>query len=292
MLGNKLIDADAVMEPFGREVLVRVAAEGHPLVLIMDQSKLSDRHQVLMLALRHGERALPLAWRVEATKGPIGFEVQKELLEAVAPWLPQGAPVCLMADRFYGTADLISLCQGLSWDYRLRLKGNLVVGGHGRKTKTAALADGRASALQGVQLTAKKATTNIGIIRDPGHEEAWIIAMSGKPGYLATLDYAKRWGIEPMFSDFKSRGFGIEDTQIQYPDRLARLLLVMALALYCAVSTGLWDAGHHAVPAEKSLEPPAEEGRTLQNLVVHARPATHHQAHPGRAAFRRSGQRN
>ena len=33
-----------------------------------------------------------------------------------------------MADRFYGTADLISLCQGLGWDYRLRLKGNLVVG--------------------------------------------------------------------------------------------------------------------------------------------------------------------
>ena len=26
-----------------------------------------------MLALKHGERALPLAWRVEATEGPIGF---------------------------------------------------------------------------------------------------------------------------------------------------------------------------------------------------------------------------
>ena len=56
-----------------------------------------------------------------------------------------------------------------------------------------------------------------------------------------------------MFSDFKSRGFGIEDTQIHYPDRLARLLLVMALALYCAVSTSLWDAEHHPVPAEKRL---------------------------------------
>ncbi len=73
-----------------------------------------------MLALRHGDRALPLAWRVEATGGSIGFEVQKELLEAVAPWLPEGAKVCLMADRFYGTADLISLCQGLDWSYRLR----------------------------------------------------------------------------------------------------------------------------------------------------------------------------
>ena len=252
VLGNKLIDPDTVMEPFGREVLARAATDGRPLVLILDQSKLSDRHQVLMLALKHGERALPLAWRVEVTEGPIGFGVQKDLLEAVAPWLPEGAAACLMADRFYGTADLISLCQGLGWDYRLRLKGSLVVRDHGRKTKTGALADGRIFALEGVQLTARKATTNIGIIHDPGHEEAWIIAMSDKPGYLSTLDYAKRWGIEPMFSDFKSRGFGIENTQIQHPDRLARLLLVMALALYCAISTGQWDAKHHPVPAEKN----------------------------------------
>ncbi len=253
VLGNRLIDPDAVMEPFARAVLARASAEGGPVVLIMDQSKLSDRHQVLMLALRHGERALPLAWRVEATAGPIGFEVQKELLEAVAPWLPEGAPVCLMADRFYGTADLISLCQGLDWDYRLRLKGNLVVGDRGKRTKTGALADGHVFRLEGVQLTAKKATTNIGIIRDPGHDEAWIIAMSDKPGYMKTLDYSKRWGIEPMFSDFKSRGFGVEDTQIQHHDRLARLLLVMALALYCAVSTGLWDVAHHPIPAKKLL---------------------------------------
>ena len=54
-----------------------------------------------------------------------------------------------------------------------------------------------------------------------------------------------------MFSDFKSRGFGVADTQIRYADRLDRLLLVMALALYWAVSTGLWDAVHHPTPNEK-----------------------------------------
>jgi hypothetical protein len=58
VLGNGLIEPDAVMAPFTREVLARAAAGGQPVVLIMDQSKLSDRHQVLMLALRHGERAL------------------------------------------------------------------------------------------------------------------------------------------------------------------------------------------------------------------------------------------
>ena len=71
------------------------------------------------------------------------------------------------------------------------------------------------------------------------------------PSYLRTLEYGQRWGIEPMFSDFKSRGFGVADTQIRYADRLDRLLLVMALALYWAVSTGLWDAVHHPTPSEK-----------------------------------------
>jgi hypothetical protein len=75
--------------------------------------------------------------------------------------------------------------------------------------------------------------------------------MSDRPGYLRTLEYGRRWGIEPMFSDFKSRGFGIENTQIRYPDRLDRLILVMALALHTAVSTGHWDAHHHPTPDEK-----------------------------------------
>lgn len=252
VLSNPSIAPDAVMAAFAHAVLGRAAADGQPVVLIMDQSKLSNRHQVLMLAVRHGERALPLAWRVEASAGAIGFAVHKDLLEALARWLPAGAKVCLMADRFYGTADLIGLCQQRNWDYRLRLKGNLVVRDGTGRTTTGRLADERVLALEGVQLTAKRATTNIGIMRDPGHAEPWIVAMSARPGYLTTLAYSARWGIEPMFSDFKSRGFGIEDTQIQHPDRLARLLFVMALALYCAVSTGLWDAENHPTPAEKN----------------------------------------
>ena len=127
LLGNPLVISDKIMEPFAREVLERAAASGQPIVLILDQSKVSDRHQVLMLALRCGERALPLAWRVEETEGAIGFETQKALLDAVVSWLPGWATIRLMGDRFYGTADLIGWCQEREWDYRLRLKGNLIV---------------------------------------------------------------------------------------------------------------------------------------------------------------------
>jgi hypothetical protein len=251
LLGNPLVFSNEIMEPFAREILEQAASRGDPLVLILDQSKISERHQVLMLALRFGERALPLAWRVETTGGAIGFAVQKALLEAVAPWVPAGATVRLMGDRFYGTADLIGWCQGRSWGYRLRLKGNLKVIDGIDVTTTGRCAKKRIFYLEDVELTAKRARTHIGIIHDPGHAEPWIIAMSDRPRSLRVLEYAGRWGIEPMFSDFKSRGFGIEDTQIRYPDRLDRLILVMALALYWAVSTGLWDAAHHSTPSEK-----------------------------------------
>ena len=56
LLGTPLVISDEIMEPFSR--LEQAAGNGAPLTLILDQSKMSDRHQVLMLALRGGERAV------------------------------------------------------------------------------------------------------------------------------------------------------------------------------------------------------------------------------------------
>jgi len=249
-IDNDRVVSDEVMQPFAREVLARAAAGGQ-VVLIMDQTKASDRHQILMLSLRFGERALPLAWRVEATQGAIGFAVQKQLLDAITPWLPPPAEVCLMADRFYGTPDLIALAIAKAWGYRLRLKSNLRVDMDGHKTSLAEHVTDKRPYLTNVALTHRRIVTNIGIINEPGHDEPWIIAMSDTPGYVTTLDYTARWGIEPMFSDFKSRGFGLEQSQLRTPERLARLLLVMSLALYFAVSTGLWDAATNPTVDEK-----------------------------------------
>ena len=125
-LANDLVCCDTVMEPFACEILARLAETGKPIPLILDQTKVSDRHQILMLSVRWGERALPLAWRVAETEGAIGFATQKELLAVVADWLPAGQAVVLLADRFYATPEMIRWCRDRGWDYRLRLKGNLL----------------------------------------------------------------------------------------------------------------------------------------------------------------------
>jgi Transposase DDE domain len=251
LLGNPLIDADAVIAPYARELLARLAAAGRRVVLIIDQTQATARHQLVMVAARVGGRALPLAWRVRATQGAIGFAEQREALEAVAGLLPAGIAPVLMGDRFYGTPDLIAWCRAQGWGWRLRLKQDLLVFEDGGETTLAECFARGDHLLSGVELTEKRVATHVAMVHEPGHPEPWIIALSEAPTVHRAFDYGLRWGIEAMFSDFKTRGFGLEDSHIQRPERLRRLLLVMALALFWAVSTGMWDGVHHATPDEK-----------------------------------------
>jgi hypothetical protein len=136
-------------------------------------------------------------------------------------------------------------------DDRLRRYGNRGARLGARPTTTGALAVSGGPYFENIILTGKRITTNLGSIRDPGHTEPRILAMAAKPGYLTTLGYAARRGIKPMLSGFKSRGFGLQHTHLRYPDRLARLILLIALALYGAVSTGRGGPSQQSGPGRK-----------------------------------------
>ena len=222
LLGNELIDTDHVMAPFAREVLDNASRGGRQLVLIIDQSKANDTQQAIVVAVRVGGRSLPIAWRVKETEGAIGFAEQRAALETALALLPADVRVVLMGDRFYGSPDLIAWCRSKGWDWRLRLKGELLVfEGGGESTVAECFARGERM-LTDVELTGKRVRTNIGMVHEDGHPEPWFIAMSDAPTTAKTFDYGLRWGIESMFSDFKSRGFGLEDSHM--PMRLTQVL--------------------------------------------------------------------
>jgi hypothetical protein len=251
VLGNSLIAEDEVMAPYGREVLDRLASDGQKIVLIIDQTQATEVHQAVVVAVRLGGRALPLAWRVKQTQGAIGFAEQREALDLVVGLLPEGVRPVLMGDRFYGSPDLIAWCRAQGWDWRLRLKQDLLVFEDGGESTLAECFARGEHMLTGIELTGRRVATNIAMVHEPGHPEPWFIALPEVPTVHRAFDYGLRWGIDAMFSDFKSRGFGLEDSHIQRPDRLSRLILVMAMAQFWAVSTGMWDTVNAASPDEK-----------------------------------------
>jgi len=126
-LSNRMIDPIGVMQGFIPEIVEMICAGGKIAVLMLDQSKIADGFECLMISLRVADRAIPVAWRVIETEGAIGFDVQEPLLDRAAKMLPEGAVIMLAADRFYGTQALIGWCQKQGWQYRIRLKGNLTL---------------------------------------------------------------------------------------------------------------------------------------------------------------------
>ncbi|MCW5213554.1 transposase [Desulfobulbus sp. TB] len=268
-LSTHTVDNDEVMMPFIRQAIQASSGSGETLVLCIDQTPISDRFGILMVSLRFGGRALPLLWRVRKGTGNIGYDICEEILDKIKSIILSESKVLLLGDRFYGQASLITYCRCHGWDYRLRLKGNLrVFTEDGIEASVKELIPSGTGTkevyLDNVLLTNQRVLTNISILHEPGHEEPWILATGSSPNYYTTLDYGMRWGCESMFSDFKTRGFGLEDTKLEKTDRLARLLLILSIALHWCVFTGLNDRLENPLPREKKL-------KSLDSMILKTR---------------------
>lgn len=238
-LSADTIDDRDAMEPFADEVLAAVMARGETIVVSLDQTSVNDTHGVAMMSVRVGERALPLCWTVKGCKGNLPIKEYTPLLAWLKTMIPYQAKVLVLADRFFGAPELIRCCQQYGFAYRIRLKGNLTLtheeGGEMRVDEMPRLCP---QGVCGVKLAGSEVETNVGFIHDAGHPEPWFIAMNAAPSRTTVLDYGLRWGIETLFADYKSRGFGLESTHLQRPDRLSRLILVLSIGLYWATANG------------------------------------------------------
>jgi hypothetical protein len=77
---------------------------------------------------------------------------------------------------------------------------------------------------------------------------ALLIIASNTPARAALAAYRKRWAIECLFGDTKTRGLNLEDTRLVTPRKLALLLGLVALALAWATRTAAILLGRKAPP--------------------------------------------
>jgi hypothetical protein len=235
-LSASTVDEVAVMQPLAAQLLEWISLSNQTVVLCLDQTCLGDTHGIAMLSVRVGNRGLPLFWKVENTAGNLPTAAYLELLKQAESCLPPEAKVLVMADRFFDAVQIIEQCQTYGWGWRLRLKQNRILHQEGGEISAGELFRADPLCQQKARLGAVE--TYVGGLHEAGHPEPWIIAMDVEPSKTRVLDYGLRWSIEAMFSDYKTRGFGLEDSQIKRPDRLSKLLLVLAVAMHWAVFCG------------------------------------------------------
>src|SRR5215213_9236718 len=119
-LANGAVQVREWYHPFA-STLVQAASVAGSIRLIIDASKVSQGHRLLMVSLAYQRRSLPIAWTwVRSSRGHSTTAKQVKLLEYVSRLLPPGVKVSLVGDCEFDHPLLIENLCFWGWDYALR----------------------------------------------------------------------------------------------------------------------------------------------------------------------------
>jgi hypothetical protein len=215
--------------------LLCLAGVGGHIRLIIDASKVSAGHRLLMVSLAYRRRSLPIAWTwLRASRGHSTTAKQVKLLAYVKELLPVGVKVSLVGDCEFDQPLLIENRRFWGWDYALRQPGNHLVLRRGaplwQGIDSLALKPGLTAWLGNVVLTgASPYPTHLVLHWQRGEKEPWFLATNLFHPQPTLRLYRLRMWIEEMFGDFKKQGFDLEMTHLHHFLRLSRLTLVVWL---------------------------------------------------------------
>lgn len=241
-LANDRLDPDVAWPQLARAVLDDRA--GVPIYLILDETPNHNDLRCLKVTLAYRKRALPIACVCYALGGPPEPMPRRirRLLRQVNACLPEGADVTLLADRGLAWPQLVDACRALGWHYVLRLQGQTRVRTpDGRECTAADLAPRPAERWWGTAAVFKTAgwrQAQVAACWERGCDGPWLLVSDRQDGPRVFRRYAKRTWTEELFRDEKSFGFHWEESHVTHPRHAARLVLLIALATYLALSLG------------------------------------------------------
>ncbi len=239
---RKLVPLEA-LKPISKRVLETVCKSSkEPLMILMDRSMINDTLNLLWMSVGFGGRALPLGWILVPHEGNSDLALQQELLNWLKEILPEKAKAVIVADREFHSIRLAEwLEKELKLDYALRIKAGTYIEFDGEMLKTSELAiKGESFQMSDVKITKDgKLTyrTKLTVHWAADEDEPWCLATNLDVEESLEV-YAKRFWIEEMFSDHKSRGLNLEKTRLTDANRLQKLLVAVTIAYLWLMEIG------------------------------------------------------
>ena len=240
-LNNKWTDIEAHFIPYIKPIIRSLTKSGQ-ILLAIDGSTMGNGCMCLMVSIIWKSRAIPICWVVrKAPKGHFSQEMHIEVIRAVHQLIQATSSdkcqITLLGDGEFDGTNLQQICLDFNWNYVLKTAKDLLIADNA-EMENACRMDGMIPERKNNHLflpsmfITKQGYGTVNIVY-------WHDKRYKKPLYLLTnLDYApqveklyrKRYTIETLFADFKSRGFNMEWTKIGNPLTIFNLLIVASLA--------------------------------------------------------------
>jgi len=213
------------------------------LILAVDVTYLKERYTILTVSVLYGQTAIPIAWKVLAgnAKGE-WHPLWLELLAQIAPAIPRKTQVLVLFDRGLYSKRLFMAVRDYAWHPVMRIREQ----GYYKRLTSKNWRDLKHLAYRGMSPTAFKARCFKGdtleaylwVQWDAEQDEACLLLSDLAPKQVKGNPYPLRMWIEANFKDWKRGGLHLEQSKTRDPQRLSRLIFVLAVALLHLIRLG------------------------------------------------------
>ena len=194
---------------------------------------------ILMLSIAYKGIGIPLFWVVLNLEGNSCTEDRIDLLKRVMERLGIGRIEVLLADREFVGTQWFGFLIEQKIPFIIRVKQNFMVEigengklpiGHLRKWLSR-------KKVVNYPINLWSLSLYVSIEKRKGAKEQMIVVSNVKFEDPLGM-YRRRWEIETMFGCLKTRGFRMEDTHITDPDKIEKVMFVLAIAFCWAYRIG------------------------------------------------------
>lgn len=243
------LDQDAVAQ-----LVMGMLNLNRPVPLALDRTNWrigSTNINILVLAVVTRRFRVPLMWTLLAHQGNSDTGQRIALMKRYLALFGAASIQWLLADREFVGARWMDFLNENNIPFAIRVKESLSIVLDGGKTVSLAtlLRHRRARRLiHCFEGRLAETATPVRVAIKQLKTDEWLIVMTNRGDAAAALNaYRKRWRIECLFGDAKTRGLNLEDTRLTHPGKLATLLGILALAIGWAYRCATQAMGRRAI---------------------------------------------
>jgi len=239
------------------ELIVRfLPISGEKWDLSMDRTnwKLGKKNiNPLVLGIVHLGVAFPIIWITFSKRGNSNMTERIELIKRFINIFGVEKIKCLFGDREFIGGDWFAFLLENNIHFIMRIKDNFMISNAkgilvSAKTLFRDLKVGEYRILKGRRIVNGQPVYIAGTLLPNGE---YLILATDKKAETSLENYKKRWGIETLFQCLKGRGFNFEDTHMTFPERISKLIALLAITFSWCHATGEWIASQKSIKIKK-----------------------------------------
>lgn len=197
---------------------------------------------VFVLSVTYEGIAIPVFWELLDKAGNASAQEHIDLISRFIRYFNKSCIVGVLGDREFASSKLFAWCINQNIPFYIRIKDNAEVTFRNGSICSARDLFNKLNLKEqmtsGSLVSVYKCKIYLSASRSERGE--LMVVATNQPPKNAIAIYLRRWEIECLFSCLKGRGFRFESTHITQPDRIKKLVGVLAIAFCWAHKVGEW----------------------------------------------------